>query len=141
MQTNTTLPLINACLNGICFILLIVGFVLIKQRRVTAHRRVMTAAFSVSALFLACYLYYHFNYTSSRFQGVGLIRPLYFAMLISHIILAVVILPFILRMIYLAVKGQYAQHRRLARYVWPVWVYVSATGVLVYLMLYQWFRA
>jgi uncharacterized membrane protein YozB (DUF420 family) len=138
-QTNTVLPLVNACLNGFAALLLLIGFVLIRQGRREAHLRFMLAAFCVSSLFLANYLYYHFNYSSNRFGGEGAIRSFYFVILVSHIVLAVVILPFIIRLLWLSYKERFGNHARLGRYVWPVWMYTSLSGVLVYLMLYQWY--
>lgn len=99
----------------------------------------MISAFLVSAVFLGFYLYYHSHYPPRIFAGTGFIRPVYFAMLISHIILAVGVLPFILRLLWAAHKGDFTRHKKLARVVYPVWIYTSLTGVLVYLFLYQWF--
>ncbi|MBS1985131.1 MAG: DUF420 domain-containing protein [Bdellovibrionales bacterium] len=139
LPVTSILPAINAVLNGLAAVLLLIGFILIKNGRRAAHRRIMLAAFVVSAVFLADYLYYHFNYRSNHFAGEGLIRPVYFTMLISHILLATLMVPFILRLLYLGYKGMDQAHARLGRKVWPVWMYVSVTGVLVYFMLYQWF--
>jgi putative membrane protein len=136
--TNFFFPTVNSILNGTAGLLLIWGWWAIKQDRRDLHKKVMLAAFGVSAAFLASYLYYHFHYASVRYQGSGWIRPVYFFILITHIILATANLPFILRAVFLALKGRYAEHARLARWVWPVWVYVSITGVLVYFMLYIW---
>ena len=133
------LPAWNAFLNGTAFFLLVLGLVLIKRKQNLAHKRCMLAAFGVSAVFLSSYLYYHFNYTSQPFQGVGFIRPVYFTMLISHIILAVLILPFIFRLLFLGFKNRNLEHQKLGRWVWPVWAYISLTGVLIYFCLYQWF--
>jgi putative membrane protein len=129
-------PAINATLNGLASVLLLLGFVLIKQRRLLAHEKVMKAAFMASAAFLASYLYYHYNFDSYGFGGTGLARPIYFTILITHIILAVAILPFIFRILWLAHKMRQAEHARMARWVWPVWMYVSVTGVVIYFMLY-----
>jgi uncharacterized membrane protein YozB (DUF420 family) len=131
-------PTLNAILNGTAGILLLIGFVLILKGKRQAHEKVMKAAFGVSAVFLASYLYYHFNYESFRYMGTGWMRTVYFFILISHIVLATLNLPFILRLLYLAHKKRFPEHGRLARWVWPVWMYVSVTGVLVYLMLYIW---
>jgi len=139
LNTSTVFPAINASLNSLSLVFLIWGYILVRQKNYDGHKKVMIGAFAISALFLASYLYYHFNYSSGRFQGTGLIRPIYFFILISHIILAVFILPFIFRMLWLAAKERFTEHRKIARWVWPLWVYTSATGVLVYLMLYQWF--
>ena len=135
------LPAWNASLNGLAFVCLCLGLFFIKKKNIPAHQKTMTTAFLVSAIFLASYLYYHFNFPSTRFQGQGLIRPLYFIMLVSHIILAVVVLPFILRLFYLIKKDQPQKHAKLARIVWPIWAYVSLTGVLIYLCLYQLYPA
>ena len=97
----------------------------------------MLTAIGVSALFLASYLIYHWEVGSVKFQGEGIIRIIYFGILISHTILAVVIVPMVLRTVYLALKGQFSKHRKIAKLTFPIWVYVSATGVIVYLMLYQ----
>lgn len=138
-RTNEVLPAINATLNGIATVLLIIGFILIKKKKISAHRNVMWAAFAVSSAFLANYLYYHFNFDSKPFRGQGSIRYFYFSILISHIILATLMVPFILRLLWLGVKNKVESHKRLARWVWPVWIYTSLTGVLIYMMLYQWF--
>jgi putative membrane protein len=137
--TSSFFPALNASLNGLAALLLLWGFVLIKKGRREAHEKVMTAAFAVSATFLACYLWYHFHYASNRFGGVGLVRGLYFTMLISHILLATAMVPFILRLLWLGYRGSFSAHARLGRRVWPVWMYTSVTGVLVYFMLYHWF--
>jgi putative membrane protein len=134
--TSDFFPLLNACLNGLAALFLFVGFLLVKKRRLEAHRKVMTAAFWTSAIFLASYLYYHFNYSSQKYAGTGAVRTFYFGMLVSHIFLAVFSLPFILRLFWLAKRGDFIRHRALSRWVWPVWIYVSVTGVLIYLMLY-----
>lgn len=138
-QYSFIFPSINASLNALASILLFWGFVLIKQRKLEAHEKVMKAAFLVSAVFLSSYLYYHFNYTSWKFGGQGWVRPFYFVMLISHIILATLNVPFILRILWLGHKKRTQEHAKLARWVWPVWMYVSVTGVLIYFMLYIWF--
>ena len=137
LTTSTFFPALNAGLNAVAALLLLLGFVLIKKGHRETHKKVMTAAFVVSALFLTSYLYYHFNYSANRFAGEGLIRALYFAMLISHIILAVAMVPFILRLLFLGYKDRNVEHARLGRKVWPVWMYTSVTGVLIYWMLYH----
>lgn len=131
------LPTVNATLNTISAILLTIGYVLIRQRRVEAHKRYMLAAFTVSVLFLISYVIYHVNAGSTPFSRQGWIRPVYFTILISHIILAFVIVPLALRTLYLAWRERFEQHRRIAKITLPLWLYVSVTGVLIYLMLYQ----
>jgi len=137
-STKLFFPTLNAILNGIAGVLLIWGWWAIKQERRDLHKKVMLASFAVSTAFLGFYLYYHFNYPSVRYQGSPGMRTIYLLVLIPHIVLATLNLPFILRALYLALKGRYAEHARLARWVWPIWTYVSVSGVLVYLMLYVW---
>ncbi len=131
------LPTVNAALNTISAILLTIGYVLIRQRRVEAHKRYMLAAFAVSVLFLISYVIYHANAGSTPFTCQGWIRPVYFTILISHIILAFVIVPLAIRTLYLAWRERFEQHRRIAKITLPIWLYVSVTGVLIYIMLYQ----
>ncbi len=131
------LPTLNATLNTISAILLTIGYVLIRQRKIEAHKRCMLAAFAVSVLFLISYVIYHANAGSKPFEQQGWIRPVYFTILISHIILAFVIVPLALRTLYLAWRERFEQHRRIAKITLPIWLYVSVTGVLIYLMLYQ----
>ncbi len=131
------LPTVNATLNTISAILLTIGYVLIRQRRVEAHKRCMLAAFAVSVLFLISYVIYHAKAGSTPFTRQGWIRPVYFTILISHIILAFVIVPLALRTLYLAWRERFEQHRRIAKITLPLWLYVSVTGVLIYVMLYQ----
>ncbi len=130
-------PGLNASLNETMALLLLTGWGLIKTGRREAHRWTMVAAFLCSTLFLACYLYYHFHVGSVRFQRTGPIRTVYFTILLSHTILAVAVLPLILRTLFLAAKGRFEEHRRAARWAFPVWLYVSVTGVTVYWMLYR----
>jgi putative membrane protein len=130
-------PTFNAALNAACALLLTAGFLSIRRKNVPAHKLCMISAFGVSILFLISYLAYHARHGSTRFLGTGPVRPLYFAILISHTILAVVILPLALRTLYLAWRNRIAEHRRIARWTLPLWLYVSVTGVVVYWMLYQ----
>jgi uncharacterized membrane protein YozB (DUF420 family) len=140
-------PHLNASLNALSTILLITGFVLIRRRMIPQHRLVMLSAAAVSALFLVGYLTHHalrtyyFGLGPTRFEHQGLIRPIYFTILTSHTILAAVVGPFVLLTLYRGLKGQYEQHRKLARLVFPVWLYVAVTGVVVYLILYQLYPA
>ena len=131
------LPADNASLNALATVLLATGWVLISQGKVEQHRRCMLAAFVTSALFLTSYLVYHFNVGSIAFTGQGPIRILYFTILISHIILAIAILPMALITLTRALRNQFDAHRRIARWTLPLWLYVSITGVIVYAMLYQ----
>lgn len=130
-------PALNASLNATCAVLLVVGWVLIKSGRREAHRWAMVSAFLCSAVFLACYLWYHFHAGSVRFQKTGPIRTVYFTILLTHTVLATAVLPVILRTLFLAAKGRYEEHRAIARYAFPIWLYVSVTGVSVYWMLYR----
>ncbi len=133
----TQLPALNATLNSIATLLLLFGFYFIKQRDIARHKLCMVMAFVTSCLFLVSYLIYHFQVGSVPFTGQGWIRPVYFAILISHIILAATIAPLALITLYRAWKGQVEKHRRIARWTWPIWMYVSVTGVVIYIMLYQ----
>jgi len=136
-MTVTDLPAVNACLNGTSLLLLVAGYWNIRRGKKGAHRACMVSAFLVSILFLACYLYYHAHVLHTPFTGQGWVRPVYFFILITHIVLAAVV-PFLaLATLYRAVKGQFDKHKRIARWTYPIWVYVSVTGVLVYLMLYR----
>ena len=129
------LPLLNSILNSISAIFLIIGFVYIKKGNVKAHLRAMWSAFTVSALFLVSYLIFHYLVGSVGFDGQGMIVPVYYFILITHIILAMVILPLVLITLYRATRGDFNRHRNIARWTWPLWLYVSVTGVLVYLMM------
>lgn len=131
------LPALNAVLNATSAVLLVLGFLAIRRRRIATHRRLMTSAMVVSALFLTSYLTYHAQVGSVRFLGTGTARTVYFAILISHTVLAVVVAPLAITVFVLGRRGSFARHRRLARVTLPIWLYVSATGVIVYLMLYQ----
>ena len=131
------LPTINAILNATSGALVLLGYRNIRRGKDAIHKKFMLTAIGVSALFLASYLAYHWEVGSIKFQGEGIIRIIYFSILISHTILAVIIVPMVLRTAFLALKGQYAKHRKIAKLTFPIWLYVSATGVIVYLMLYQ----
>ena len=131
------LPHVNAILNSTSAILLVTGYSFIRNGRVNAHRNCQLTAFATSTLFLISYLTYHYYHGSTRFTGQGIVRPLYFAILLTHTILAVVIVPLILLTLYRAARQDFARHRRIARWTLPLWLYVSVTGVIVYLMLYQ----
>ena len=138
------LPHVNVTLNGLATVLLIAGFILIKRRRQQAHKQVMLAALTVSALFLASYLTYHLNIEggSRRFPTDTSIAPVavryaYYGLLLTHVILAMAVPVLALGSVYLGLKDRREAHRRLSRWTWPIWLYVSVTGVIVYLMLYQ----
>jgi uncharacterized membrane protein YozB (DUF420 family) len=131
------LPAVNAVLNGLSAVLLVVAWILILNRRIAAHRRVMIAAFSTSSLFLICYIVYHAQVGSVRFTRQGLVRPLYFGILITHVTLAAAVLPLAIVTLSRGLKARYDRHRAIARWTLPIWLYVSVTGVLVYVLLYQ----
>ena len=131
------LPHVNALLNATSGVLLIAGYFLIRRRRVNAHRNCLLAALATSSIFLVSYLTYHYYHGSTRFTGQGLVRTLYFVILISHTVLAAVIVPFVAVTLYRAARGQFARHRQVARWTLPLWLYVSITGVVIYLMLYR----
>ena len=139
---DSSLPLLNACLNSLAAVLLVYGRILIRRGRREAHARVMVAAFVVSSAFLASYLTYHFvvvpRIGHTPFRRTGLVKVLYTTLLVVHVLLAALNLPMVLATLWLAARGRIERHRRLARWTWPVWFVVSITGVLVYLALYPW---
>jgi uncharacterized membrane protein YozB (DUF420 family) len=132
-------PAINATLNGTSAVLLFGGRMLIKRGKMAAHRACMIAAMCTSAMFLVCYLFFHFEVGNIRFLGQGWPRPVYFTILITHVVLAIVIVPLAIITLSRGLRARYPQHRAIARWTWPLWMYVSITGVIVYFMLYQWF--
>lgn len=136
-MTYHDLPALNATLNATSAALLIVGFVLIRRRRIAAHRTCMLAAFVTSCLFLVSYITYHFQAGTTRFQGQGWIRTLYFSILFTHTPLAVAIVPLAIVTLRRGLRAEYVRHKRLARWTLPLWLYVSVTGVMIYVMLYQ----
>jgi putative membrane protein len=133
----TVLPAVNATLNAISGIFLVTGYVLIRRRQIDAHRNAMLGAFVSSTLFLISYLVYHAQAGSRPFTGQGAIRYVYFAILITHVVLAAAILPMAVSTLSRGLRGRYADHKRIAKWTFPTWMYVSVTGVIVYLMLYQ----
>jgi putative membrane protein len=133
----TDLPALNATLNAISFVFLASGYVFIRKGRRDAHRNCMVGALVVSALFLTSYVIYHLNVGSVPFQKTGWIRTVYFAVLIPHVILAAAIVPMVLMTVSRAWAKKFDRHRRIARWTLPLWMYVSITGVIVYVMLYQ----
>ena len=134
----SALPTINASLNGTAVMLLTAGYLCIRARKTTAHRNCMIAAFGVSALFLVSYITYHLlHHLTTKFPAQGLPRIIYFTVLTSHSILAIVVVPMVLRTLYLAGKGRLDRHKKIARWTLPIWLYVSVTGVVIYVMLYH----
>ena len=131
------LPLLNATLNGVAGILLVSGYVLIKRGNQRLHKRCMLAALATSALFLVSYVTYHVNAGSRPFPGQGPIRLVYFAILITHVVLAAVIVPLALVTAFRGLRSQFDRHVRIARWTFPLWLYVSVTGVVIYVMLYE----
>ena len=131
------LPTLNACLNATSALLLVLGFYFIRQRNITAHRACMVSAFGVSVVFLISYLTYHATAGVTRFAGQGTVRIIYFTILITHTTLAAVIPVLATMTLWRAARGRYKKHRQLARWTLPAWLYVSVTGVIVYLMLYH----
>ncbi len=134
-------PVIDAALNGTSAVLLVIGRWFIKQGKMAAHRAMMISALVSSSLFLICYLYYHYHVGSVHFQGRGIWRPIYFTLLTSHTILAAVIVPMVIITLSRALRARYDKHRRIARWTFPLWLYVSITGVIIYFMLYQIFSS
>ena len=131
------LPAVNASLNALSGVLLLVGYVLIRNRRIEQHRKFMLAAFAASSLFLVFYVIYHAQVGSVRFTRTGFVRPLYFTILITHVTLAAAVPPLAIVTLSRALAAKYNAHRRIARWTFPIWMYVSVTGVLVYVLLYQ----
>jgi len=131
------LPTVNATLNGVATLLLLGGFWAIKYKKDRGlHRNFMVGALLASALFLGCYLVYHYYAGSVKYTGEGVLRYVYFAILLTHIPLAMIMVPFILAAVYFAFTGKFEKHVKVVKWVWPVWMYVSVTGVLIYVMLY-----
>jgi len=131
-------PLLHASLNGSSAALMLSGFLFVRKRRIPLHFVCMTLATATSAVFLASYLYYHAHAGATAFAGQDWIRPVYFGILLSHTILAAAVPPLVVVVLYLAARGRFQRHGRIARWALPLWIYVSATGVLIYLMLYVW---
>ena len=136
-----SIPALNALLNSIATVLIISGLVCIKKGNEKAHRSLMTAALAVSVCFLACYIYHKWsvNWQNRSIGAKGFIRTAYLIMLFTHVLLAIAIVPLVLRVFYLAIRGRYEVHKRWARWTYPIWLYVSVTGVLVYFSIYVWF--
>ena len=137
MFTVRDLPTVNATLNATAAVLLVAGYILIRRRRIAAHRRVMLTAFAVSVVFLICYLIYHAQVGSVHFPGMGPVRTVYFTILITHTILAACVPVLAIITLNRALKARFDKHRQIARWTFPIWLYVSVTGVVVYVMLYH----
>ncbi len=136
-MTVFDLPHVNATLNCISTLLIVIGYVMIRRKRIAAHRACMLSATAVSAAFLVCYLIYHYHAGHTKFTEEGAVRYAYLTILFTHVVLAAAV-PFLVGLaIYRAVRNQLEQHRRIVRWALPIWLYVSVTGVVVYLMLYQ----
>jgi uncharacterized membrane protein YozB (DUF420 family) len=136
MLSVTDLPTLNALLNTTSFLLLISGYLSIRRGKNRRHRNFMVAALTTSALFLGSYLVYHYQVGSKPFQGQGVIRPIYFSILLSHTVLAMAIVPMVGVTFFRALRESFEKHRKIARWTLPLWLYVSITGVLIYLLLY-----
>ncbi len=134
------LPHVNAIVNSLTAILLVVGLLFIQRKNVAAHRRTMTTAFVLGSLFLVSYVLYHLSNESTAFGGEGLIRPIYYFLLISHIVLSVVVVWFVLRAVYFAYSNQIAEHKKAVKWAFPIWLYVSITGVIVYLLISPYYQ-
>lgn len=137
------MPTLNAALNALSTVFLTLGFVFIKQGKKTAHRNCMVSAFGTSAVFLVCYVAHKIlvKGVHTQFGGEGAIQYVYYVMLLTHVVLAMAIVPLVLMTILRAKRGDFEAHKRIARWTWPIWMYVSVTGVLVYFFLYQWWPA
>jgi putative membrane protein len=124
-------------INSLTTVLLVAGLIFIRQNKINLHRAAMTGAFSLGALFLVCYVTYHLTNPANRYTGAGFSRYIYFFFLITHVALSLVVLPLVLRAMFFAVTNRFERHKRIVKYAYPIWLYVSATGVIVYLMLYH----
>lgn len=137
MENQSILPTINACFNGVAAVFLFSGWRAIKKGDREAHRKFMVGALVASGAFLSCYLYYHFTVQLvTAYQGTGIWRAIYYIILATHVPLATLMVPFVLYAVWMAVTQDFAKHKRVTKWLWPVWMYVSVTGVIVYLMLY-----
>lgn len=141
MSSLSSLPTVNAFLNATSATLLFIGWLFILRRNIAMHRRFMIAAFTTSTLFLVSYLFYHYFAGATRFTGTGWTRTVYFSILLTHTVLAMLVPPLAIISIWNGLKMRVETHRRFARWAFPIWMYVSVTGVVVYLFLYHWFPA
>lgn len=137
MTSATVLPHVNAALNALSTVLLVIAFAFIRSGNREAHRKVMLAAIVVSAVFLACYLYYHFTAPIFEFRGTGWTVPAYYVLLVTHVILATIVTPMIGVTAWRSLHGQFERHRKIARWTFPIWLYVTVTGVVIYAVLYH----
>ena len=135
-MTFSDLPAVNACLNGLSAIFLTAGYYFIRQQNKSAHRNCMIAAFCTSTIFLICYLVYHYRAGRTVFKEPHWFRPIYLILLFTHTVLAVVIVPLVLITLNRALKQRFVLHKKIARWTWPIWMYVSVTGVVIYFLLY-----
>ncbi|WPU63810.1 DUF420 domain-containing protein [Peredibacter starrii] len=138
-MTVQDLPSLNAFLNTIAGVLLLIGYIAIKQGKRELHKKLMFSALVVSAAFLTSYLIYHYHVPSKKFPDLGWIKTVYFLILFPHIILAAVMVPMILKTFWHAFREEWESHKKIAKITFPIWMYVSVTGVIVYFMLYHWF--
>ena len=138
-EWTRNLPHVIGTINSLTTISLILGLIFIKSKKIEAHRLMMTASFALGGLFLICYVIYHLTNPANKFNGEGFVRYVYFFTLISHVGLSLVVLPLVLRAMFYAVTKQFAKHKRIVRFAYPIWLYVSITGVMVYLIVYQLF--
>lgn len=129
------LPHVNAVINSVTSVLLLMGLYFIRHKNVLAHRRTMLMAFALGSVFLVCYILYHITHESTSFGGQGWVRPVYYFLLVSHIVLSIVVVWFVLRAVYFALSGQIARHKQTVKYAFPIWLYVSTTGVIVYFLI------
>ena len=142
-MSYTDLPAVNACLNGISTVLLATGWVFIRRQNITAHRNCMITALCTSTAFLVCYLYYHYQMkhvqgsAHTKFLDPAWFRPVYLIILVTHLIGAIAIVPLVLVTVTRALRQRFDRHKKIARWTWPIWMYVSVTGVVIYLLLYQ----
>jgi uncharacterized membrane protein YozB (DUF420 family) len=139
MISLSDFPALNACLNGLSAICLLSGFIAIKKNKKELHKKLMVSAFVVSSVFLACYLYYHFHHPTTKFPDLGWIKIVYLVILFTHIVLATAMLPMIFLTFKHAFSENWVKHKKWAKITFPIWFYVSVTGVIIYFMLYQWF--
>jgi uncharacterized membrane protein YozB (DUF420 family) len=135
--TLQDLPTVNAGFNTLCTIFLLTGYVMIRKKNIAAHRACMLTALGCSVLFLVGYLTYHFQVGTTHYQGEGVLRPIYFTVLLTHTVLAVAIVPMVIITLIRALRERFDKHKAIARWTLPIWMYVSVTGVVVYLMLYR----